>query len=63
MEEGATDLIKGLTLGLDSLGFDVRQDDANDIDFGYSLEDFLERYATSLVGGMMGGVVFEGLNQ
>ena len=63
MEEGATDLVKGLTLGLNSLGFDVRQDDANDIDFGYSLEDFLERYATSFVGGTLGGVVFEGLTQ
>ena len=62
MEEGATDLIKGLTLGLDSLGFNVKEDSADDIDFGFSPQDFVTRYLTSFVGGTLGGAVFEGLN-
>lgn len=63
MEEGATDLIKGMTLGLKELGFNVKEDSAEDVDFGFSMQDFLTRYATSFVGGAMGGAVFEGLTQ
>ena len=63
MEEGATDLIKGLSLGLDELGFNIKENTADDVDFGYSMEDFLQRYATAFVGGAFGGAVFEGLTQ
>lgn len=63
MEEGATDTIKGITLGLKELGFNVKEDSAEDIDFGFSMQDFLTRYTTSFVGGAMGGAVFEGLTQ
>lgn len=63
MEEGVSDFFKGLTLGLDALGVDVKAKDTDKINFGFSPEDFLNRYATALVGGAIGGAVFEGLTQ
>ncbi|MBQ8131053.1 MAG: hypothetical protein IJ193_01015 [Bacilli bacterium] len=63
MEEGATDLAKGMTLGLQALGFDVKDKEASEINFGFSPEDFLSRYTSSFIGGAIGGAVFEGLTQ
>lgn len=60
MEEGVTDIIKGLTKGVEALGVDVSQG-INTLDFGWSAEDFLARYSTAFVGGAIGGAVFEGL--
>ena len=61
MEEGLTDVFKAVTLGLDSLGVKVTQDDKQ-LDFGLSLQDMMLRYASSFVGGAIGGAVFEGFN-
>lgn len=61
MEEGLTDLFKVVTLGLDSLGVNVTQDDEQ-LDFGLSLQDAMLRYASSFIGGAIGGAVFEGFN-
>lgn len=63
MEEGVTDAFKGMTLGLNSLGLNVKSKDADAVDFGFTPQNFLERYATSFAGGFLGGVVFEGLTQ
>lgn len=63
MEEGATDLIKGLTLGAQSLGFTVKDRDASELNFGFSPEDFISRYSQAFLGGALGGAVFEGLQQ
>jgi len=62
MEEGLTDVMKGITLGLESLGVKVSKDDKN-LDFGLSLQDMLTRYAASFTGGAIGGAVFESINQ
>lgn len=63
MEESATDVIKGMTLGAQELGFNVVDEDATSVDFGFTPEDFIQRYATSFIGGALGGTVFEGLQQ
>lgn len=63
MEEASTDLIKGITLGADTLGIKVRQDENKELDFGFTPEDFFSRYIASAVGGFLGGTVFEGLTQ
>jgi hypothetical protein len=63
MEEGVTDFAKGLTLGLQALGFDIKDKDASEVNFGFSPEDFLSRYTSSFIGGAFGGAVFEGLTQ
>ena len=63
MEEGATDLIKGLTLGANELGFNVKDENADNVDFGFSPEDFLTRYSQAFLGGAFGGAIFEGLQQ
>lgn len=61
MEEATSDIIKGLTLGLEALGADLSEDGA--IDFGFSSKDFLTRYSAAFVGGTIGGAVFEGLGK
>lgn len=63
MEEGVSDFFKGLSLGLNAMGIDVKDKYAEKIDFNWTPENFLERYATALVGGTIGGAVFEGLTQ
>ena len=62
MEEATTDLIKGLSLGLEALGVDVTKEE-DKLDFGFSAQDFLSRYTSAFVGGTIGGMVFEGLNK
>lgn len=62
MEEATTDLIKGLSLGLEALGVDVTKGE-DKLDFGFSAQDFLSRYTSAFVGGTIGGMVFEGLNK
>lgn len=59
MEEATTDLIKGLSMGLEALGVDVTKDEGK-LDFGFSAQDFLSRYTSAFVGGTIGGMVFEG---
>lgn len=55
MEEGVSDMVKGLSLALNKLGLA----DANKTyDFGFSSEDFMSRYGTAFFGGMLGGAVF-----
>ena len=63
MEEGVADFFKGISLGLNALGVDVKDKYAEKIDFNWTPENFLERYATAFVGGAIGGAVFEGLTQ
>lgn len=63
MEESVTDLAKAMTLGLQSLGLNIKDKDAAEVDFGFSPEDFLSRYTSSFIGGAIGGAVFEGLTQ
>lgn len=62
MEEATTDLIKGLSMGLEALGVDVTKDEGK-LDFGFSAQDFLSRYTSAFVGGTIGGMVFEGLKK
>lgn len=59
MEEVGMDTIKCLSLGLESLGFPVSD---QDLDFGFSPEDIAQRYLTSFLGGAFGGAVFHGYN-
>ena len=59
MEEVTTDLIKGVTEGLNAIGIPVTKQD-RDLDFGWSLKDFATRYGTSFVGGFLGGMIFAG---
>jgi hypothetical protein len=56
----ASDLVKGLTKGLEALGLQVSEDPTKKLDFGFSPEDFMQRYAASFVGGFVGGTVFKG---
>jgi hypothetical protein len=62
MEEAMQDIVKGFGKGLEALGFNVSEDNAT-IDFGMSPEEMLQRYATSFVGGAIGGATFELFNQ
>lgn len=62
MEEGVTDAMKLITMGLDSLGIQVSKPD-QELDFGLTLRDALSRYSSAFIGGAIGGAVFEGFNQ
>jgi hypothetical protein len=62
MEEVAFDATKGFFSALDALGVPTTENPNTSLDFGFSLEDTLTRYAASFVGGALGGAVFEGLN-
>lgn len=59
MEEVTTDLVKGITEGLNALGIPVTKQN-QDLDFGWSLKDFATRYGTSFAGGFLGGMIFAG---
>ena len=59
-EEAMQDIIKGLIAGADALGWDVRQDPKEAVDFNFSAQDFFTRYLTAGVGGFVGGSMFEG---
>ena len=62
MEEGVTDAMKLITMGLDALGVQVSKPD-QELDFGLTLRDALSRYGSAFIGGAIGGAVFEGFNQ
>ena len=57
-EEAVADIMKGLTAGLNALGFNVTEDNKA-LDFGFSTKDFLQRYAMAFAGGFIGGPIFE----
>ena len=59
-EEAMQDIIKGIIAGADALGWDVRQDPKEAVDFNFSAQDFFTRYLTAGIGGFVGGSMFEG---
>ena len=59
MEEGMQDSIKALTKGLELIGLNVTEDPDDTLDFGMTPEEMLQRYASSFVGGALGGATFE----
>ena len=59
MEEISIDALKGLAKGLEALGAPVGKDT---LDFNWSLEDVIQRYGVSFLGGAFGGAVFHGYN-
>ena len=61
MEEVVFDAVKAISAGLNALGVPVSEE-GRSLDFGFTLEDTLLRYASSFVGGALGGAVFEGIN-
>lgn len=62
MEETVGDMIKGIALGAEALGF-KSSDQEGGLDFGFSPEEMVNRYLTSFVGGALGGSVFEGMTR
>lgn len=62
MEEGVTDSYKLFAQGLDWLGVDVTEKN-KDLDFKETWADILGRYATAFLGGMIGGMTFEGFSE
>ena len=63
MEEAMQDTAKGITLAANALGFDVKDEKADDIDYNFSFEDFFTRYLTAGIGGFVGGSLFAGLDK
>lgn len=61
LEEVGADVAKGVTLGLDKLGFNVTEK-GKELDFGLTGRDMLSRYTSAFIGGAIGGAVFEGFN-
>ena len=62
MEEISTDLVKGLFLGMESLGVDMTG--TNDLlNFDFSPENLATRYGGAFVGGAIGGAIFEGIDR
>ena len=59
-EEAMQDIIKGIIAGADALGWNVRQDPKEAVDFNFSAQDFFTRYLTAGIGGFVGGSMFEG---
>lgn len=62
MEESVTDAYKVFTLGLDSLGVNITEDD-KDLDFRETWADVLGRWATAFIGGYIGGMTFESFSE
>ena len=60
MEEVTSDLSKVLTLGLESIGVPVGE---RKLDFGFSPEEILSRYAMTFAGGTIGGALFQGFGK
>ena len=58
MEESVTDMTKCLIKGLESLGVNVANENVDDVDFGLTWQEMLGRYATSAIGGAIGGATF-----
>ena len=61
MEEFMQDGIKGMFKGAEALGIPMN-DKKQDLDFGFSWNDALQRYGMSLIGGLVGGAIFQGYN-
>lgn len=62
MEEVSSDAVKALFVGMDALGIPVTEDDVNKIDFGFTPEEIIKRYAATFIGGALGGATFEGID-
>ena len=63
MEEAMQDTGKAILNGAQALGFNVKDEKAEDLDFGFSFEDFISRYLTAGIGGFVGGSLFAGLDK
>ena len=63
VEEVSQDLVKALFKGCEALGMDMTSNDAEELSFGWSPSEALQRYVTSFGGGFFGGMVFEGITQ
>ena len=63
MEEAMQDTGKAILNGAQALGFNVKDEKADDLDFGFSFEDFISRYLTAGIGGFVGGSLFAGLDK
>lgn len=62
MEEISSDAVKALFVGMDALGIPITEDDTNKIDFGFTPEEIIKRYAATFIGGALGGATFEGID-
>lgn len=60
LEENISDLSKVFTLGLEALGINTGD---QDLDFGYSWNEILSRYAMTFGGGVIGGAIFQGFGK
>lgn len=63
MEENVTDIMKGIALGLQSLGLDISEKEGDKVDWGETLAETMQRYATAGIGGFIGGMTFDVFNQ
>lgn len=64
MEEVTSDIVKGIMVGLNELGFkSIKDKDAEELDFGLTPSSMLTRYGQSFIGGFLGGAIFEGMNK
>ena len=63
MEENVTDVMKGIALGLQSLGLDISEKEGDKVDWGETLAETMQRYATAGIGGFIGGMTFDVFNQ
>lgn len=63
MEEAMQDITKCVSLGAEKLGWTVKDEDAEKVDWGFSFEDFFTRYLTAGIGGFVGGSIFAGLDK
>ena len=61
MEEVSSDLIKAFYSGMDALGIPVTKDKQTSLDFGFTPEEIMKRYAATFLGGALGGATFEGI--
>ena len=62
-EEGVADMVKALFAGANALGIPVKDKNVKELNFGFTPEDIVSRYGQAFLGGFMGGMVFEGINQ
>lgn len=62
MEEMTQDAIKGLFSMFDAFGVNFTGDRNEKLDFGFSLDDVISRYASAFFGGFLGGATFAGYN-
>ena len=58
MEEAFQDAIKATFKGAEALGIPMNEQ-RESLDFGFSPSDFAQRYGMSLVGGLVGGALFQ----